>query len=353
MSLFKKKENEFSTGKKRPKLKPIGGAQEKAGTSGKGGGQPAEPTYDVNSKGWSKQLASFKEKGGRNNDGAFGYGYVDENTGIEVPWYIDMINGGGANAAGDTFVSPFAELPLGGGMLSMPSKLANAANIAPYGSNQPRHFMPMEAARVDAEGKPVRVDLGPASTGGGVGGGSLAATPDANVPPVNPYAVGGGFSETAPAAVVTTAASEDAYNTPRMYRSMDRQVGLFNQGQNSVSPMLPVGADDGRAELARLNRNRQQAVGNRPVPQDDMPAILSFGGGERPPLPAMTPSNTDVGSRLSDPAMTTAPEAMTMFTARMNTVPEMVRGTRIEEMYRKYLLSGNTGTFGQFTGAEP
>ena len=85
-----------------------------------------------------------------------------------------MINGGGANAAGDTFVSPFAELPLGGGMLSMPSKLANAANIAPYGSNQPRHFMPMEAARVDAEGKPVQTDLGPAPspviTGGDNGG---------------------------------------------------------------------------------------------------------------------------------------------------------------------------------------
>ena len=74
MSLFKKKDNEFATGKKRPKLKPIGGAQEKAGTSGKGGGQPAEPTYDVNSKDWSDQLASFKKKGGRNNDGAFGYG---------------------------------------------------------------------------------------------------------------------------------------------------------------------------------------------------------------------------------------------------------------------------------------
>ena len=181
MSLFKKKENEFSTGKKRPKLKPIGGAQEKAGTSGKGGGEPAKPTYDVNSKGWSDQLASFNKKGGRNNDGALGYGYVDENTGIEVPWYIDMINGGGANAAGDTFVSPFAEMPFGGGMLSMPSRLANAANIAPYGSNQPRYFMPMEAGRVDAEGKSVQTDLGPAAYS--VGGGSSTVTPDPiNVP---------------------------------------------------------------------------------------------------------------------------------------------------------------------------
>lgn len=353
MSLFKKKENEFSTGKKKPKLKPIGGdVQENAGTSGKGGGQPAEPTYDVNASDWSDQVAKFNAKGGINNDGRFGYGYVDTQTGIEVPWYIDMINGGGANAAGDTFVSPFE-----GTMAGLPAQAVtgglNAMGVAPYGSNRPRYFMPMEAARVDAEGKPVQVDLGPAPTGNGVSGGSPTVTPDASVPPVNPYAVGGGFSETAPAAVVTTAASEDAYNTPRMYRSMDRQVGLFNQAQNSAAPVLPVGADDGRAELARLNLRRQAVVGNRPVPQDDMPAILTFGGGERPPLTAMTPSNIGVGNSPSGPTMATPPEAMTMFTARMNTVPEMVRGTRIEEMYRKYLLSGNTGTFGQFTGAQP
>jgi hypothetical protein len=74
------------------------------------------------------------------DDGRLGYGYIDRNTGVEVPWYIDMINGGGANAAGDTFVSPFAELPFGGGIASMPSNLGNAMNIAPYGYNQPRRY---------------------------------------------------------------------------------------------------------------------------------------------------------------------------------------------------------------------
>jgi hypothetical protein len=172
MSFFKKKENEFSTGKKRPKLKPVGGdAKEKAGASGKGGGQPAEPKYDVNAKGWSDQVAKFNAKGGINNDGRFGYGYVDTQTGIEVPWYIDMINGGGANAAGDTFVSPFEDAPMGGGLMGIGSQAIsgglNAMGVAPYGSNRPRYFMPMEAARVDAEGKPVQVDLGAAPTGGG------------------------------------------------------------------------------------------------------------------------------------------------------------------------------------------
>ena len=76
--------------------KPVGDAKEKAGASGKGGGEPAKPKYDPKSKGF----ANIIEK--RNNDGNFGYGYVDENTGVEVPWYIDMINGGGANAAGQS-----------------------------------------------------------------------------------------------------------------------------------------------------------------------------------------------------------------------------------------------------------
>jgi len=356
MSFFKK-DDEPSTSRVKPKLRPAATAsalKEREGGGGKGKGGEAKPKYDTSAKGWSDQVAKFNKKGGINNDGRFGYGYVDTQTGVEVPWYIDMINGGGANAAGDTFVSPFADAPMGGGLTGIASQAIsgglNAMDVAPYGSNRPRYFMPMEAARVDAEGKPVQVDLGPAPRP--TGGGSPTVTPDVSVPPVNPYAVGGGFSETAPAAVVTTAASEDAYTTPRMYRSMDRQVGLFNQAQNSDTPVLPVGADDARAELARLRLQRQQAVGNRLVPQDDMPAILSFGGGERSTLPAMTPpSNLGVGGVPSVPD-TTAPQAMTMFTARMNTVPEMVRGTRIEEMYRKYLLSGNTGNFDQFTGAQ-
>ena len=113
MSFFKKKDEDRKT--IRPKLRPANfGSEpkEKSGTSGKGGGE-AKPAYDVNAKGWSEQVAKFNAKGGINNDGKFGYGYVDTETGIEVPWYIDMINGGGANAAGDTFVSPFEGTPMG------------------------------------------------------------------------------------------------------------------------------------------------------------------------------------------------------------------------------------------------
>lgn len=129
MSLFKKKDED-----RKKAYAPTGDAKEKAGASGKGGGEPAKPKYDPK----SKDFAGIIEK--RNNDGNFGYGYVDENTGIEVPWYIDMINGGGANAAGSEFVSPFAELPFEGGMLSAPSKIGNSMKIAPYGFNQPRKY---------------------------------------------------------------------------------------------------------------------------------------------------------------------------------------------------------------------
>lgn len=161
MSLFKKKDEDVKKA-----YKPTGDAKEKAGASGKGGGEPAKPTYDPKSKGF----ADIIEK--RNNDGNFGYGYVDENTGIEVPWYIDMINGGGANAAGPEFVSPFAELPFEGGMLSAPSKIGNAMNIAPYGYNQPRKY-----AQAGMVGYP-ELPAAPAPVGNGA-----TTTPDPiNVP---------------------------------------------------------------------------------------------------------------------------------------------------------------------------
>ena len=67
---FFKKDDEPSTSRVKPKLRPVGGdAKEKAGTSGKGGGQPAEPKYDVNASDWSEQVAKFNKKGGINNDG--------------------------------------------------------------------------------------------------------------------------------------------------------------------------------------------------------------------------------------------------------------------------------------------
>lgn len=152
MSLFKKKPEprKYSP---RPKLRPAGfnptggGDDPKsvAGSSGKGGGgQSAKPKYNPKAPSFKTQMKFFNEKGNINNDGEFGYGYIDEETGIEVPWYIDMINGGGANAAGDTFVSPYE-----GSMAGLPAQAVtgalNAMNIAPYGYNRSRDYMPKQA----------------------------------------------------------------------------------------------------------------------------------------------------------------------------------------------------------------
>ena len=152
MSLFKKKPEprKYSP---RPKLRPAGfnptggGDDPKsvAGSSGKGGGgQSAKPKYNPKAPSFKTQMKFFNEKGNINNDGEFGYGYIDEETGIQVPWYIDMINGGGANAAGDTFVSPYE-----GSMAGLPAQAVTGAlnemNIAPYGSNRSRYYMPKQA----------------------------------------------------------------------------------------------------------------------------------------------------------------------------------------------------------------
>lgn len=159
MSFFKKKDED----RKEAYEPSDDNVSAKEGSSGgKGGGEPAAPSVDPSTKAGKSAINKSMD------DGRFGYGYIDRNTGVEVPWYIDMINGGGANAAGDTFVSPFAELPFGGGMASMPTNLANAAGIAPYGYNQPRRY-----AQAGMQGYPTAAPA-PRLTGGG----SPAVTPE-------------------------------------------------------------------------------------------------------------------------------------------------------------------------------
>lgn len=159
MSFFKKKDED-----RKEAYKPSNdNASAKEGSSGgKGGGEPAKPSVDPSTKAGKSAIKKSMD------DGRLGYGYIDANTGVEVPWYIDMINGGGANAAGSEFVSPFAEVPLAGGMLSLPSNLSNAANIAPYGYNQPRRY-----AQAGMQGYPTAPAAPtPRPNGGGLGGGT-------------------------------------------------------------------------------------------------------------------------------------------------------------------------------------
>ena len=299
---------------------PSGGAspssKKKSGGGGKGSGEPAKPKYDPKSKDFADVLKKHNE------DGKFGYGYVDANTGIEVPWYIDMINGGGANAAGPEFVSPFEDAPMGGGMAGIASQgvtgIANALPfVTPYGSEQARPYA--QAGMVGYD------HLGDQSKPKPSAGGSSAVTSDAGVPPVNPYAVGGGFDVTAPAYTPTPKTSDEAiggYQYPTMYRPMDRQVGLFNQGQASVAPMLPAGADAGRAELARLNRNRQAAMASFDTQGPDIDPAM-YGNDVNTSIIVNQKSRLDLAK----------------------TVPYKWLNTSYDKMYQNFLAKGGTAPF--------
>lgn len=336
LSDFFKKKDEPSTSGIKPKLRPAGfnpsnsgsDPQEQSGTSGKGGGE-AEPTYDTSAPDWNKQVASFNKKGGKNNDGRFGYGYVDTQTGVEVPWYIDMINGGGANAAGDTFVSPFENAPMGGGLMGIGSQAIsgglNAMGVAPYGSNRPRYFMPMEAARVDASGAPVQVDLGPASTGGGVSGGSsAAATPTFVSAPTADVSIGQGN---------TTPLS---YGDLRPPEAIGINEILLNRNRGfhpTISPLTMPAASVSNPNYATYEGN--------PVPQMETPSM--FGSGV---------NSTDF-SPAYDPAMfgsdsTTSTDVGRIRMDNLNTVPSEYAGTALEAQYERYLRAGGQLFFPEF-----
>lgn len=109
-----------------------GGGDKPAAGGGKGGGKSVNPLAKEGSADYLKMQKA-------NAPDSF-YGYYDQNTGDYVPWYIDMINGGGANAAGPTFEGGFGTARMAGGLL-------NAAGVSPYGQDRPRPFMPMEAYR--------------------------------------------------------------------------------------------------------------------------------------------------------------------------------------------------------------
>jgi len=88
-------------------------AREASGGGGKGGGMAESQdqiTKSMNDKKW---------------------GYYDPYTGKQVPWYIDMINGGGKNAAGEDFSGGVGTIGLGGA-------LANILGINPYGQDRDR-----------------------------------------------------------------------------------------------------------------------------------------------------------------------------------------------------------------------
>lgn len=144
-----------------------------AASGGKGGGK----SVDINT------LAGREAVINSQKDGKMGYGYYDSMTGKYVPWYIDMINGGGANQAGDEFVSPFPKA-------SLPALMTSIANdvpmITPYGSQRERQYAPAGGQRtaLDPEAylKGLSNITGGGGNGGNNGGGTQPVPPVQNIP---------------------------------------------------------------------------------------------------------------------------------------------------------------------------
>lgn len=140
----------------RPQARPdamMGGdepqAREASGGGGKGGQAESQEqiTNSMNDKKW---------------------GYFDPYTGKKVPWFIDMINGGGKDKAGEKFEGGFGSIGLAGGLMNM-------LGIDPYGQNRERTYGGGDFYR-GGDLDPTRGFFykPPAPAGGGVGGAAVS-----------------------------------------------------------------------------------------------------------------------------------------------------------------------------------
>jgi hypothetical protein len=240
--------------------------------------------------------------------------------------FMDMIDGGGKGRRGDKFED--------GGIFSA---LANLV-ATPYGSEDPAR-----AARRDAVYRSA---------------GLLSAEQE---------------PAPAPTATPTVRRTKPTRNELMSARAaeMERQRGLQQdvydpRGPNQMPPVTPVPAS------GYPNMN-MPAIAGYTTPftgQMTQPSVLS--GGAVQPIPAGSQSaNISAGGLFSAPNMPVreglplprdaegilAPELpasernseLISFNRRMESVPEMLRGTEAEMMYRDYLLSGGIATFPQFT----
>ena len=311
-SFFKKKDEE-----RKAAYQPSpsdDGPKEKAGAGGKGGGKPAEPKYDPQADNFQDIL---KEK---NEDGRFGYGYVDPNTGIEVPWYIDMINGGGANAAGSEFVSPFEALQ--GGLVGVAGQAVsgglNSAGVAPYGYNQPRRY-----AQAGMAGYPA-LEAVPASGGNSTGG--LLSTPSDAAVEAPTSAIPIGQGNTTPL----------SYGEMRPPEAIGINEILLNRNRGfhpTISPLTMPAASVSNPNYATYEGN--------PVPQMATPSLFGSGVNSTDFTPALDPAmfgsdstaSTDVGRIRMD---------------NLNTVPSEYAGSQLEAQYERYLRAGGQLFFPEF-----
>jgi len=106
------------------------------------------------------------------------WGYYDPYTGKQVPWYIDMINGGGKNSAGEDFSGGVGAIGLGGA-------LANILGINPYGQDRDRTNSGADYYKGGDLDPSLLYQFGRPAGGGGAGNTSLMLS----APPPRPQSV--------------------------------------------------------------------------------------------------------------------------------------------------------------------
>lgn len=306
------------------------------------------------------ESATAEERAAANSDGRFGY--YDMTNKRYVPAFFDMFDGGGRDTRGDEFK---------GGLLS---NALNKLGIDPYGSQRERMFVAPNTssaiqAAVQGGGAPQRsvptvVDsvvprLRPEA---GVTGPPMPA--DALSPlmvnqslptydevqaqnmNVNPYAVGAGFEgEFEPSRIVADGNAAPMPAPTNMPQPLVLSQLVANQGNademrlNTASTnSQPMGLDVDPAMMGELNTSINLLRANQPNMAD--PSAFSANAPSAAAMTAPTPAPADRNPQLA------------AFNQAMSTVPAMLKGTQIEDMYRDHLLNGGGGTFAQFTGAQ-
>jgi len=306
--------------------------------------------------------ATAEERAAANSDGKFGY--YDMANKRYVPAFFDRLDGGGRDTRGDEFK---------GGPLS---NLLNRIGIDPYGSQRERMFVAPNTssaiqAAVQGGGAPqrsvptvtesVRPMLRPEAgvTGPPMPANSLSPLmvnqslptydeAQAQNMNVNPFALGAGFQgEFEPSRVVAdgNAASSPMPAPTNMPQPPVLSQLLANQGNDyemrlnaAKANSQPMGLDVDPAMMGELNTSVNLLRANQP----NMPNPEAFTA-NAPSAAAMAPPT---------PAPADRNPQLAAFNQAMSTVPEMLKGTQIEGMYRDHLLNGGGGTFAQFTGAQ-
>lgn len=295
-----------------------------AGSGGKGGGEPlsASKTND------EKIAASLSPDSG--------WGYYDPNTRERVPWFIDMINGGGRNAAGDKFSGGFGIAGLLGGLL-------NAVGVNPYGSQREREYMPMESYR----------------------GGELFSAAPASTP-----AGGGG----AAVSDILTYGPQNGRGGQRVSRE-DRLMGVPVQAMSAEDRLmgLPVQANPLYAQAAAEAEMGLDPFGYPKSPETMQQAPLQSGFNQIGSSASNLPSQSLIDAAVSRGTSGGVPnnyaegifgagvetrsptiqqnERLTKFNQLTSTIPQPLMGTQAAQIYADAVINGQTMlSFKEFFG---